>query len=245
MNEEKNELPGGWVTAQLGSFTEVLGGSTPSRNESSYFGGSIVWLTPTEIPKETVSIISDSKEKITEIGFKQSGVRWIPEGSILLTSRASIGYVAIAGTQLTTNQGFASFVLPKGFEPKFLGWWLRSQKTTLEDLAKGTTFKEISKAILKDISAPIAPLAEQHRIVSAIEQQFTRLDAGVTALRKAQAKLKRYRASVLKAAAEGKLTEAWRAEHPTTEPASILLERILKERRAKLDFVHFGRKNQA
>jgi type I restriction enzyme S subunit len=79
----------------------------------------------------------------------------------------------------------------------------------------------------------IAPLAEQHRIVSAIEQQFTRLDAGVAALKRVQAKLKRYRAAVLKAAVEGKLTEAWRAEHPATEPASILLERILKERRAR------------
>lgn len=233
MNEENNELPRGWTTAQLGSFTDVLGGSTPSRNESRYFGGSIVWLTPTEIPKETVSIISDSKEKITEEGFKESGVRWIPEGSVLLTSRASIGYVGIAGTQLTTNQGFASFVLPRGVEPKYLGWWLKSQKNTLEDLARGTTFKEISKATLKDVWAPIAPLAEQHRIVAAIEEQFTRLDAGVAVLRRAQTKLKRYRAAVLKAAVEGKLTETWRAEHPETEPASTLLERILKERRTR------------
>ena len=85
----------------------------------------------------------------------------------------------------------------------------------------------------RQLAIPLAPLAEQHRIVSAIEQQFTRLDVGVAALRRAQAKLKRYRAAVLKAAVEGKLTEAWRAEHPTTEPASILLENILKERRAK------------
>src|SRR5947199_5269398 len=70
-------------------------------------------------------------------------------------------------------------------------------------------------------------------MVAAIEQQFTRLDAGLAALQRAKLKLKRYRAAVLKAAVEGKLTEAWRAEHPTIEPASRLLERILKERRAK------------
>lgn len=232
MNEEK-ELPRGWAIAQLGTFADVIGGSTPSRNEARYFGGDIIWLTPTEIPKETVSILSDSKEKLTVDGFNESGVRWVPIGSVLLTSRASIGYVAIAGTQLTTNQGFASFVLPSGIEPKYLSWWLRSQKAMLEELAKGTTFKEISKATLKEVSAPLAPTNEQHRIVAAIEQQFTRLDAGVAALQRAKAKLKHYRAAVLKAAVEGKLTEAWRAEHPATEPAFVLLERILKERRAK------------
>lgn len=232
MNED-NELPKGWITTSLGSFTDIIGGSTPSRSESRYFGGNIIWLTPTEIPKETVSIISESKEKLTEAGFNESGVRWIPIGSVLLTSRASIGYVAIAGTNLTTNQGFASFVLPEGIDPKYLGWWLRSQKNLLEDLAKGTTFKEISKAILKDVDVPVAPTNEQHRIVAAIEQQFTRLDAGVSALKQAQKKLKLYRSAVLKAAVEGELTEDWRAKHPATEPAATLLKRILQERRAK------------
>ena len=86
---------------------------------------------------------------------------------------------------------------------------------------------------LSNFFYPLPPLAEQHRIVAAIEQQFSRLDAGVAALQRVKAKLKRYRAAVLKAAVEGKLTENWRAEHPTTEPASLLLERILKERRSK------------
>ena len=91
----------------------------------------------------------------------------------------------------------------------------------------------VNAASLATLRVPIPSLAEQHRIVAAIDQQFTRLDAGVAALQHAKTKLKRYRAAVLKAAVEGKLTEAWRAEHPTTEPASMLLERILKERRDK------------
>ena len=211
----------------------ILGGSTPSRAEPRYFGGNIVWLTPTEIPKGTVSIISNSREKLTEDGFNESGVRWIPKGSILLTSRASIGYVAIAGTQLTTNQGFASFVLPNGIEPKYFGWWLKSQKDLLENLAGGTTFKEISKATLKEVYAPIAPTNEQQRIVLAIEERFTILDAVTTTLQQNKQKLKLARASVLKHAVEGKLTEKWRAEHPATESGQQLLERILAERRAK------------
>ncbi len=80
---------------------------------------------------------------------------------------------------------------------------------------------------------PLPPLAEQRRIVAAIEEQFTRLDAGVAALRRARAALKRYRAAVLKAAVEGRLTAAWRAAHPDAEPAAALLRRILAERRAR------------
>jgi type I restriction enzyme S subunit len=228
-----SDLPRGWAWATIGAFAEVIGGSTPPRHEPRYFGGDIIWLTPTEVPKETVSVLKDSREHLTEAGFKASGVRWIPEGSILLTSRASIGYTAIAGTCLTTNQGFASFVVSGGFEAKYLAWWLKSEKSNLEGLAGGTTFKEISKTVLKTVSVPIPPLAEQRRIVAAIEQQFTRLDAGVAALRRAQTALKRYRAAVLKAAVEGRLTDDWRRAHPDAEPAATLLARILAERRAR------------
>lgn len=86
---------------------------------------------------------------------------------------------------------------------------------------------------LIDLPIPLPPLAEQHRIVAAIEQQFTRLDVAVAALRRAQTALKRYRASVLKSAVEGRLTASWRAAHPGVEPASALLARILAERRAR------------
>ncbi|MEO8954237.1 MAG: restriction endonuclease subunit S [Ktedonobacteraceae bacterium] len=98
---------------------------------------------------------------------------------------------------------------------------------------RSTAIPGLSRDDYNAIKVKIAPFPEQHRIVAAIEQQFTRLDAGVAALKRAKTKLKRYRAAVLKAAVEGRLTETWRAEHPTTEPASLLLERILDERRAK------------
>ena len=103
----------------------------------------------------------------------------------------------------------------------------------LSQFDKSTAVPGLSRDDYNAITVKIAPFPEQHRIVAAIEQQFSRLDAGVAALKRAKVKLKRYRAAVLKAAVEGKLTETWRAEHPTTEPASPLLERILKERRAK------------
>ncbi len=149
-----------------------------------------------------------------------------------MTSRASIGYVAIAGTDVTTNQGFASFICGGGIYNGYLAYWLWSNAQTFIQQATGTTFKEITKARLRTFSLPIAPLAEQRRIVAAIEAQFSRLDGAVAALKRAQTRLKRYRAAVLKAAVEGELTAEWRAAHPAAEPAPDLLQRILRERRA-------------
>ena len=229
---ELKDLPEGWAFIRLGSLATLIGGGTPPRKDAHNFGGDIVWLTPTEIPKDNVTVIIDSREKLTDAGMANSSARWIPENSVLLTSRASIGYVAIASTELTTNQGFASFVLPTEIEPKFLGWWLKYQKGTLEQIAGGTTFKEIE--------APLAPTSEQRRIVAVIEQQFSRLDTGVTMLQRVREKLKHYRTTVLKAAVEGRLTDAWREENPDVESAPELLKRILKERRERWERDQFA-----
>jgi len=153
----------------------------------------------------------------------------LPPGAVLLTSRASIGYVAVAGKELTTNQGFASFICEDGVYNYYLAYWLKANKELLEENATGTTFKEISKSKLREFTIPLAPLPDQHRIVAEIEKQFTRLDAAVAALRRAKANLARYKAAVLKAAVEGRLV----AQDPTDEPAGALLGRILAERRAQ------------
>jgi len=105
--------------------------------------------------------------------------------------------------------------------------------TNLQFFITGTAQPKLNQVNLNRIPVPVAPIAEQGRIVAKIEELFSDLDAGVAALKRAKANLKRYRAAVLKAAVEGKLTEEWRAKHPAKEPASKLLERILKERRQK------------
>src|SRR5262249_10993679 len=105
-------------------------------------------------------------------------------------------------------------------------WFTRTGKQT-------TNLASINKGVLSRFPVPLAPTNEQQRIVAKIEELFSDLDAGVAALERAKANLKRYRAAVLKAAVEGTLTEAWRTEHPSNEPASKLLERILAERRQK------------
>ncbi len=212
-----------------------MGGGTPSREIPEYFGGNIIWLTPTEVPKNKIVILNDSKEKITESGLRNCSAKIIPKDSVLLTSRASIGFVAIAGCEVTTNQGFASFVCSNAIYNFYLAYWLWANKQMLESNATGTTFKEISKSKLREFHIPLPPLPEQRRIVTKVDELFTKLDAGVSALQKTQAQLKRYRRSVLKAACEGKLVpteaELAKAEERAYEPADVLLARIKKERK--------------
>lgn len=223
------EVPPGWVWRRLGEVALLVGGGTPSRQRPEYFGGNVVWLTPTEIPKDRIITITDSKEHITQEGLRRSSARLVGAGAVLMTSRASIGYVAIAGTDVTTNQGFATFVPSGAVHSAYLAYWLWSQRDNFIHQATGTTFKEITKSKLRQTLIPLVPYPQQRRIVAKIEELFSALDAGVASLRRVQAALKRYRAAVLKAACEGRLVP----QNPNDEPAEKLLERILAERRAK------------
>ncbi|MFY9966618.1 MAG: restriction endonuclease subunit S [Nitrososphaeraceae archaeon] len=209
-NNQKG-LRSGWTNAKVEDICiKLVGGGTPSREKNEYFDGDIIWLTPTEIPKNKIMEIKNSKEKITRLGLEASSATIIPSGTVLLTSRATIGAVAIAGCEVSTNQGFASFICSKAVNNRYLAYWLWGNKDLLESKAKGTTFKEISKSILRELILPLPPLNEQKRIVFKLEELITKLDAGVEYLKKTQILLNRYRQSVLKYAFEGKLTERWR-----------------------------------
>lgn len=124
----------------------------------------------------------------------------MPAGTVLLSSRAPIGYVAIAKNEICTNQGFKSIV-PKTFvNSEFLYYQLKSLKNTLQNLGSGTTFKELSAKKLATVQVVIPSLEEQKSIVSKIEELFSRLDSSVAELKTAKEKLKVYRQAVLKKA---------------------------------------------
>ena len=227
INRNQNNLLRRWATATIGQVClEIIGGGTPSRERPEYFGGNIIWLTPTEIPKEKITVISDSKEKITKQGFDKSSAKIVPEGAVMLTSRATIGAVAIAGRKVTTNQGFASLVCSPVIYNLYVAYWLWANKELLEQHAKGTTFKEISKGTLRELSVPLPPLKEQKRIVAKLEELFTKFDAGIETLKKTQLLLKQYRQSVLKYAFEGKLTQEWRKKQKRLFESNELLDTI-------------------
>ena len=229
------DIPANWSWTTLDAIADVVGGGTPRTNDSeNYEDGTIAWITPADLSGYTAKYISHGERFITKKGLVGSSAKMMPAGTVLFSSRAPVGYVAIAANPVCTNQGFKSFVLKtKDILPDYLYWWLKGSKELAESLASGTTFLELSGAKAKQLPIPIAPPEQQRRIVAEIEKQFSRLDEAVANLKRVKVNLKRYKAAVLKAAVEGKLTEEWRKQHPNVEPAGKLLERILTDRRAK------------
>ena len=231
MKTEEMKLPPGWVWTTMGDIANVVGGGTPkTKVPTNYEGGTIPWLTPADLSGYTAKYVGHGARYITQKGLDSSSAKMMPTGTVLFTSRAPIGYVAIASNPICTNQGFKSFVLRDGILPEYVYWWLKGSKELAESMASGTTFLELSGAKAKQLPIPIAPLDQQKRIVAEIEKQFSRLDEAVANLKRVKANLKRYKAAVLKAAVEGKLTEEWRKAHPDAEPASKLLDRIRRKR---------------
>ena len=227
----QNELPNGWVWTTVGEIYDIVGGGTPSTNVEEYWKGDTDWVTSADIYG-----LKDIRPRklITKAAIENSATNLVPEGSLIVVTRVGLGKVALTKIPICFSQDSQALIGDcSSIYPDYSLYYLAQAVQVFKYQNRGTTIAGVTKKQLSELPFFLPPLAEQHRIVSAIEQQFTRLDAGVAALRQAQAKLKRYRAAVLKAAVDGKLIEAWRAEHPTTEPASMLLDRILKERHAK------------
>lgn len=230
-------IPGHWKWQVIGDKADVIGGGTPStKNDANYHGGEIPWITPADLSGHTEKYIQRGRRNITDEGLRGSSARLMRAGTVLFSSRAPIGYVAIAANPVSTNQGFKSFVPDDDVDSDYLYYYLQRARELALQLASGTTFPEISGKNAKHIPLPLPPLDEQRQIVEAIETQFARLDDAVAALERARTRLKRYRASVLKSACEGTLvpTEADLAlqEGRAYEPASVLLKRIQAERDA-------------
>ena len=167
----------GWVETNLGEIAEVIGGGTPSTTIPEYWKGDIVWLTPTEITSQDGKVVSDSIRKITDLGFKNSGAQMLPKDSVILTSRASVGYVALAGQDLCTNQGFQSLIPRQSVLAKFLMFWIQQNRSEFESRSAGSTFKEISKSNVKSIKIELPPLSEQKRIVDLVSSVDFYIDA--------------------------------------------------------------------
>ena len=232
-NRQNNLLPT-WTVCKLDdACLDIMGGGTPSRKNPEYFHGNIIWLTPTEILKDKILVVSKSKENITYEGLRKSSARIIPKDAVLLTSRATIGSVAIAGKEVTTNQGFASFVCSNLIYNFYLAYWLWTHKSFLENKAKGTTFKEISKSKLRGIVIPIPPLNEQKRIVSKIEELFSFIDNKLNILQNVIIQLKQYKKSLIVSGLNGTLTQDFRKTHKNLIPSKNLLKVIKSKHETK------------
>jgi len=144
--------PEGWRVYQLGQVCDVVGGGTPERSNLNYWNGEICWVSPTEITALTKRYVSDTKEKITELGLRNSSAKLHSAGTVLMTSRASIGFPAINTVPMATNQGFQSLRCRETTYNEFIYQWVIANRAALERLSSGSTFSEISSTNVKKIS---------------------------------------------------------------------------------------------
>jgi type I restriction enzyme, S subunit len=236
---QSNGLPEGWVMSTLAEVGQWCGGGTPSTaNESYWKDGTIPWISP----KDMKSLrIADSEYHISRLATDETNVKPFPPGTVLVVVRSGILSrtlpVAVCGVSATMNQDLKGIKPFEPIYPLFVAYYLIGhEQPVLQQCSKdGTTVASIEVPRLKAFPIRLPPADEQRRIVAKIEEHFSDLDAGVSALERVKANLKRYRAAVLQAAVAGRLTEAWRAKHPDLEPAWDLLGRILTERRRKWD----------
>ena len=208
------KLPENWCWTRLGNISTVVGGGTPSSSVAEYYeNGTIPWISPADLSGYNDMYILRGAKNITKLGLEKSSARLMPAGTVCLSSRAPIGYVAIAKNEICTNQGFKSVLPSPCFIPEYLYWYLKGNKELLESYASGTTFLEISGSKVAQVEFPLAPLAEQQRIVDRIESLFAKLDE---AKEKAQAVVDSFetrKAAILHKAFTGELTAKWREEH--------------------------------
>lgn len=206
MGNKINHIPKHWNLKKLGEVGEIVSGGTPSTTVPEYWNGNVSWISPADLSGYVSKIISKGRKSITETGLKNSSARLIPKGSVLFSSRAPIGYVAIAGNDVCTNQGFKSIIPAKEITSEFLYYFLKASKQSAEEAASGTTFKEISLKAFSQLEIPIPPLPEQYVIVTKIEELLSDLENGKQQLLLAQQQVQVYRQSLLKWAFEGRLT---------------------------------------
>jgi type I restriction enzyme S subunit len=159
-----------WPTMKLGEVAEIVSGATPKTGKPEFWDGDIPWVTPKDLSELGQKYLSSTPRKITEKGLKSCAATMLPPQSVLFSSRAPIGLVAINSISVATNQGFKSFVpnnekLVSGY----LYWWLKANREKIANLGRGATFKEVSKAIVQGIEIPLPPLDEQKRIAAILD----------------------------------------------------------------------------
>lgn len=160
VDSELGKIPQGWKVGSISDLGNIVGGSTPSKSKPEYYTSSgIPWITPKDLSINKSKFISHGEIDITPIGLKNSSTTIMPQGTVLFSSRAPIGYIAIAKNEISTNQGFKSIVPFEHIGTSFVYCFLKENLFRIESMASGSTFKEVSGSIMKGIPA-IVPDSE-------------------------------------------------------------------------------------
>lgn len=209
-----NMVPQGWVRTTVREVFTVVGGGTPSTSVPGYWTGNIPWITSADI--NGVRGIKPRKF-VSEDGIRHSATNLVPAHAVIVVTRVGLGKVGLAGRPLAFSQDCQGLVSdPDLLNPEFAAYQLLQRVQVFKYTSRGTTISGVTKRQLLDLPFDLAPTAEQRRIVAAIEEQFSRIDAGVEALQRARRNLQRMRAAVLQAAVTGRLVP----QDPDDEPAA-------------------------
>lgn len=157
-----------WKDCTLADLGEIVGGATPSTKNESYYGGDVPWITPKDLSTFRGRFIRRGERNITADGLNSCSARLMPPHSILFTSRAPIGYVAIAENEVCTNQGFKSIVPNADTDYLFLYYLLVHNRKRIENMGSGTTFKEVSGSVMKQITVSVPIDIKEQRAIAQI-----------------------------------------------------------------------------
>jgi type I restriction enzyme S subunit len=199
------EIPEHWNIQKLKRIFQVLNGSTPKSDNPLFWNGNIIWVTPEDLSLTVSSVICKSSRQITAEGYDSCGTNLVPNGSIIVSTRAPIGYVKIAGVELCTNQGCRSLVKKTVTNEKYLFYYLSSFGSVLNSLGQGSTFAELSSENLKMFQTPIPPIVEQITITRFLASETSKIDGLISKHLKLIDLLKEYKTSLITQAVTGKI----------------------------------------
>ena len=191
------EVPQHWEIGQLRRRFAIVNGGTPASGNDRYWDGDTVWLTPDDLGKNSGSWISDGRRRITEDGVRSSSARVSPAGSIVLSTRAPIGHIAIAAVPAATNQGCRTLVPEPKTDSNFAYYALLTSRPVLQSLGKGSTFMELTPADLGSLHIPTPPPDEQRAIAVFLDRETERIDALVAKQQRLIERLQEYRTALI------------------------------------------------
>ncbi|MDU9351966.1 restriction endonuclease subunit S [Staphylococcus warneri] len=177
IDSELGEIPEGWSLGNFENLGKIVGGGTPSKKVSEYYTKQkeIPWITPKDLSKNKNTYIYHGEQDITELGLNKSSAKLINKDSVLFSSRAPIGYIAIAGQEVTTNQGFKSIEVNKNINPYYVFFLLKYKLPIIEQTASGSTFKEISSKVMKSIPIILPIIETINKYGNIVESYFEKI----------------------------------------------------------------------
>ena len=199
-----------WTIKRICEIGTVVGGSTPSTKRPDFYDGDIPWITPKDLSGYDERFISKGERNITKKGFDSCSTQMLPKGTVLFSSRAPIGYVAIASNELCTNQGFKSVIPNKDTDSEFLYYLLFFNRDRIANLGNGTTFREVSGSVMKSVEVSVPSKEIQNKIASILSSYDEKIENNNSIISKLFELIEAlYQENILNKVCDKKIPDGW------------------------------------